>query len=448
MARNGVTSVAVKFLPEKQDNDKNQIYLGMDLSGAASFIPSTNLRGSHTASKKPGAPGKTLFQADVDYHWLTERWTVFAPSAKLIFYPQYPEVRLSGLILGAYGAPRTLYVKRLGAQVPGRVFVLGINAKGQTFGLILPPTSPAARSFHDIKPDLEPYGVLHLWQVRGTGALSADGISAELHGVHKRDWVPGCRLTKRGIVPYYARPAGGATLEAHLGVVTNSDAEPDFQGWELKQHGGKVLTLFTSEPDGGLYARDFLEFMRRYGIHNGSRHNFTGTQKVGAGPHKVNGLQLDLRGYDPEGEHDPDGVVALVDHAGNVAASWSFLKFLDHWRAKHARVAFVPSESNADLRAYRFGKDVRLAEGASFNRLLAAIAAGIVYYDPGCRVTFLPDGSYTDAKRRNQWRVNIKNLDTLYAKGTLVDVTTVAADNTISQRVLAQLGVSLPTLTY
>lgn len=448
MARHGATSVAVKFLPERQDNDKNQIYLGMDLSGAASFIPSTNLRGEHTSSTKPGAPGKTLFQADVDFRWLTRAGAVEAPNAKLIYYPQYPEVRLSGLIRGADSPPRTLYVKAIGAQVAGRVLVLGVNDAGTTHGIILPPSSPAAASLHATRGSLESYGVLHLWRVRGERALSAEGLAAELHGVHRRGWVPGCRLTKAGIQPYWARPAGGATFEAQLGVVTNSAAEPDFQGWELKQHGGNVLTLFTSEPDGGLYAADFASFMRRYGVEKPHRHDFTGIQRHGAGPHKTNGLRLALRGFDRDGEYDPEGGVDLVNEHGDIAASWSFLKLLEHWRAKHARVAFAPSESSEDLRAYRFGKDVRLAEGASFTRLLAAIEAGRVYYDPACHLSLDDQGAPVrgSGKKRNQWRVHVKDLNSLYATVTPVDVTTVPADNSLSQRVLDALGITLPVL--
>lgn len=447
--RRGADTIVVKFLPEKQDNDKNQIYLGTDLTGAASLIPSVNLRGERTSSRKPGAPGKTLFQSDVDFRWITgDGLDSPAPNAKVIFYPQYPEVRLSGLILGSPNPPRTLYVKRLGAQVAGRALVLGITKSGQTIGLLLPPESPAARELTLNAPGMERYGVLHALLLDGDVGLSREGIAAEIHGVHLRGWVPGCKLTLAGVKPYWARPAGGATFEAQFGVVTNSKAEPDFQGWELKQHGQNVITLLTSEPDGGLYARDFPAFMQSYGVEKPDRYDFTGIQRHGAGPHKVNGLRLRLRGYEPNGEYDPDGAVELVDPDGNVAASWSFLKLLDHWRAKHAKVAFVKSESNPDVKSYRFGKDVMLAEGASFNRLIDSIAAGTVYYDPGSHVSFDEQGRPVrgSGKKRNQWRVHIKNLGALYATVTPLDVTMVPADNTISQRALDALGVVLPVL--
>jgi hypothetical protein len=444
-----VTSCAFKLLPAKQDNDKNQFYFGRDLtSGGATFIPSTNLRGELTHSKKEGARGLTLFQADVDFRWITVDGDAVAPQAKLIFYPQYPEARLSGLFRGSANPPRTLYLRRLRAQVAGRVLVIGTTDVGRTYGLLLPPESPAAVAMVEMAPSVESFGVLNLWWVHGDQAFSAEQMAAELHGVHLRGWVPGCRLTRDGVVPYFARPAGGATLEAHLGVVTNAQAIPDFQGWELKQHSGRVLTLFTSEPDGGLYRENFYEFMRRYGVDNGRRHDFTGIQRVGAEPHRTHGLALRLRGYRADDDYDPDGAVELVDRHGEVAASWSFVRFLHHWMEKHARVAFVPSEKNDDLLAYRFDSRVRLASGASFRRLLRAIADGSVYYDPACRASFDPEMNPipTQTKRRNQWRVNVRDIGALYGSMTEFDVTDVPPDNTFSKQVLSALGVSLPTL--
>jgi hypothetical protein len=448
LARRGVTSVAFKLLPPKQDNDKNQIYFGVDLtSGGATFIPSTNLRGEITESRKAGAAGKTLFQADVDFWWITRDGDALAPNAKMIFYPQYPEARLSGLIKGCDNPPRTLYNRELGAQVAGRVFLIGTTDEDRTYGMLLPPESPAAVALTKMSSELETFGVLHLWRVHGDRALSPDGIAAELHGVHLRGWVPGCRLTRGGVVPYFARPAGGATLEAQLGVITNADAVPDFRGWELKQHSGSVLTLFTSEPDGGLYRDDFYEFMRRHGKQTGdARVDFTGRRVVGE-PSKA-GLRLTLRGYRSASDYDPHGAVELVDDDGLVAASWSFTKFLGHWMDKHSHVAFVPSEKSEALSAYRFGRHVRLAQGAAFRRLLQAIASGRVFYDPGCRAAFNAEGAPVpgQSKRRNQWRVRYRDLDELYASIRLVDVTAVPADNSVSQRVLRDLGVTLPVL--
>ncbi|UUZ59595.1 MvaI/BcnI restriction endonuclease family protein [Nocardioides sp. B-3] len=138
----------------------------------------------------------------------------------------------------------------------------------------------------------------------------------------------------------------------------------------------------------------------------------------------------------------------LIDEEGEIAASWSFTKFLGHWMDKHSRVAFVPSQKSDALSAYRFGNNVRLAQGAAFRRLLRAIAAGQVFYDPGCRAAFDAEGTPIprQSKRRNQWRVRFRDLDALYATMTPQDVTTVPADNTVSQRVLRDLGVILPVL--
>jgi hypothetical protein len=63
-------------------------------------------------------------------------------------------------------------------------------------------------------------------------------------------------------------------LEAELGVAKNSKSEPDFHGWEVKQHsvanfdtvGSGAITLMTPEPTGGYYKEHgAAEFVRKFG---------------------------------------------------------------------------------------------------------------------------------------------------------------------------------------
>jgi hypothetical protein len=64
-------------------------------------------------------------------------------------------------------------------------------------------------------------------------------------------------------------------LEAELGVATNSSAEPDFRGWEVKPYAvedfdgfepAKPITLTTPEPSGGVYkVHDTEAFIRKFG---------------------------------------------------------------------------------------------------------------------------------------------------------------------------------------
>jgi len=228
-------------------------------------------------------------------------------------------------------------------------------------------------------------------------------------------------------VPYKAPNGGGYTLEAALGICPNGDAEPDFMGWEVKQYaeGGrsKPLTLFTPEPDGGYYlSAGIVRFMRRYGYPpkdgTENRLNFSGIHKCGEGYHHNTGLRLEVRGFDPEAGKvtDIDGGIFLVDRQGNVAASWSFAKLIQHWNRKHAQAVYVPSkkEAGGDRPTYCYSRNVLLCQGTDFSMLLAALSAGAVYYDPGIKLENLDERPR--AKKRSQFRVKLKDLGRLYRK--------------------------------
>ncbi len=79
------------------DNTKNQIYLAGDLTEIAR-IPSGPIGIHAGTSTKRRAPGASIFRAPLDLVWITDLGAVPAPEAKLIYYPQYPEVRASGLL--------------------------------------------------------------------------------------------------------------------------------------------------------------------------------------------------------------------------------------------------------------------------------------------------------------------------------------------------------------
>ena len=72
-----------------------------------------------------------------------------------------------------------------------------------------------------------------------------------------------------------------------------------------------------------------------------------------------------------------------MNDAGTVAASWDFAGLMQHWIRKHAYAVYVPSVNRTEpARQYHYGGRVRLAGQPDFLRLLAAFAAGTVYYDP------------------------------------------------------------------
>jgi len=224
-------------------------------------------------------------------------------------------------------------------------------------------------------------------------------------------------------------------LESLLGIQSNGYALPDFRGWEVKARnvgnadnpGTSVVTLFTPEPTSGAYVDEaFTDFMRRYGYPDthgrDDRLNFGGVYRAGGPAHSRTGVRLVLDGFNPETkQYAADGAIRLVNAQDNEAMAWSFAKLMDHWKIKHAQAAFVPSElRKSDEREYRYGRSILLGEGAEFGLFLEAVHEGKVYYDPGIKL----EGVSTErpkAKRRSQFRVNSKDLSTLYETSRIVD---------------------------
>ncbi len=86
----GATRLYAKALAEN-DNSKNQVYFRTGF-GSLNILPNRGIEASADADAT-----KSIFVAGLDFAWLAEDGlAVPAPHAKLILYPQYPEVRFSG----------------------------------------------------------------------------------------------------------------------------------------------------------------------------------------------------------------------------------------------------------------------------------------------------------------------------------------------------------------
>lgn len=412
----GCTTVYAKPMAAN-DNSKNQIYFGPGFD-AVNLFPNHGIYADHERGN---------FKASLQFFWMEADGRLCpAPGAQLILYPQYPEVRFSGFLRGS----ATTLAHRLNQRMEGRTLFLGVTPDSRTVGYVqladeMPAESVVGRS-------LELYGVFHaLDALQLTGQLDTrQQLINALRKVHERAWIDSKQLRSDGTISACNAPqCGGFTLEAELGIPKNSKAEPDFLGYEVKQHqvtsfdrpaSGSAITLMTPEPKCGYYAdQGVVSFIRRFGYPDKAgredRWNFGGIHKVDR-PHATTGLTLRLSGYDP-GTHkitDMGGAVALYTKEGEMAAGWSFKEMLHHWTQKHAKAVYVPSMVRTEpSRQYAYGHTVRIADQTDFLKLLAAFQTGAVYYDPGIKLE-QASAAKPKEKRRSQFRIHSKDIGALY----------------------------------
>lgn len=408
------------------DNSKNQVYFGPGFQ-ALNLFPNEGVI-SDSSLKNP------IFKAKLRFGWLLENGAIAeAPRAQLILYPQYPEVRFSGFLQGCSVPPSELMAKR----EQGRILFLGVTENRQVIGFVVSPDSLIARELHTLTAE-PAAGVFHeitLPNIVGD-TDSRIKLLAELHRINRLGWIDSKQLDSEGqFKPCNAVQCGGYTLEAELGIPKNSSTEPDYLGWEVKQHtvsnfnrmSSGAITLMTPEPTGGFYKERGVEaFIRKFGYPDQrgrvDRMNFGGIHKVGERHHNTH-LTMTLEGYDAERQRitDTSGNIALVSDRGVVAASWAFSGLLEHWSRKHTKAAYVPSQCRKDPAwQYHYGDKVRLAQGADSLRLLRALNEGAVYYDPGIKLENVSGKSTT--KRRSQFRIASKSINALYDTVDVVEV--------------------------
>lgn len=426
MSDAGVALLLAKPLAPN-DNRKNQIYLGGGFH-ALGLFPVGQLQ-AETSPK-----GRETLKAPLSYWWIRSDGSLTqAPNAQLILYPDYPEVRLSGLLRGSIGAPVSL----VSSREVGRILFLGVTNDRRVIGAIAGEESNLAREYALLE-NLEASGVFTKLPLQKGQPTSRDVLLAELRRIHLSGWIAGKALNADGSIrPCNSSNCVGYTLEAELGVARNGYSEPDFMGWEVKAGqannalaliASKAMTLLTPEPNLGIYRSDGAgEFVRRFGYADRrgreDRLNFGGVFRVGC-RHDLTGLTLHLTGYDRAQSEIvvANGAVELRADDGTLAAGWTFSKLATHWNRKHAQAVYVPALCNAsDGRHYRYGQFVRLGEGTDFLKFLEALVDGIVYYDPAIKI----ESASTDAprlKRRSQFRVKSGQLPALYASMTEVEL--------------------------
>jgi hypothetical protein len=406
------------------DNSKNQPYFGGDF-GVLNIIPS----GTPVAARTSGTQKKPIFKAPLRFSWLGLDGKLYsAPEAKLILYPQYPEVRFSGYLAGADRDHRPSDVMGT-TRAADRVLVLGVRDDRTVIGFAAGPESRLARELKALR-DPERAGVFVRVPIFAGDTVAANRalLLEQLCRIARLGWIDSKRLDGTGsLMPCDAPHCGGYTLEAQLGITPNGLSQPDLHGWEIKTHTVKSferdtssrITLMTPEPTGGFYTREgVIAFVEKYGYPDVAgregRLNFGGSFRRGVRLPRT-GLRLELLGYDAGSGRitDPAGGIALIDDDDVEAAVWRFADLLGHWGRKHALAIYVPTmRRELTARQYRYSDTVRMGTGTTFDRFLSAVCSGKVIYDPGIKVEGYPD--HLSTKRRSQFRLKSGELSCLY----------------------------------
>ena len=433
LAAQGIRTAYVKKLSARQDNGKNQIYLGGGLDGVTNLFPATlhARSASESIAKRAASPGQPKLEARLDFAWLDRAGGRYdAPGTRIIDYFQYPEVRMSGFIARCDAPPDALRREKQ-TQYGQRWLVLGTARDGKVLGLVLTEVEDALASAFPELPLQGDRGVLHVLVVDSdTDASPAQLLHAEIAAIIKGEWHASRILRAGGTEPFRGAQGGGYTLEALLGVAANGNKAPDRHGFEIKSFTGSRISLMTPTPDYG-YQGDhtFREFMQRYG-RKGQKGDgslrFTGIHRCGA-VSAATRLGMRVAGYSQEEDAFGDaarvGVELFDPGTGTIVAGWSLDKLANCWNAKHANALYIRAErrESEDGFDYRYAGSYVTGTGTDVWKLLRAIACGLVFYDPA-------DTIYADdrAKVRSQWRINVADLPkamaALYASTETVTV--------------------------
>lgn len=437
----GADKAILKVLP-KNANDKNQIYFASSFSSLYNNFDLTLAErgGSTSLTKDRSAPGSYIPEALFNnFAWVKrDGSTVIAKSVKVIVYTQYPEARLSGFQTVENSMPQSLSVTYTKAHPETkRLLVLARLPGGACLGLVYLDVPQSLLDEIVALPGLDGSRVCKVLEI-STG--NVEKLFSQLAQVVSRP-LKGCRLDAAGnTLPFTGTQVCGYTLEHALGITPNAAKGGDIYGIELKTHTQVKTTLFTPEPDFGLYTESFEAFMRRYGYEKDGAFRVTGIHRAGVRCDK-SGLTLKVREYhtaesehggtdwvrDAEGDRQPFPYapstslttklgaieVVLEDASGFIAAGWTLERLMNNWGVKHNEVIYIPATkaANPDAEEVRQGFEyVVIFEPAviwcretSAERLLNAINSGVIYLDPAPK--FVP-GDLSKNKRRAQWRVN------------------------------------------
>ncbi|MHA3793031.1 MvaI/BcnI family restriction endonuclease [Sphingomonas sp. YL-JM2C] len=430
----GVRVAYVKILSAKQDNSKNQIYLGSGLDGVTNLFPARieARTASESLLKRRSVVGQPKLEAQIDFAWLGLNGHRYdAPNTRIIDYFQYPEVRMSGFLKDCAEGPRSLRRDEQ-AEFGQRILIMGTASDGKVVGIVLTERDdPLVSGFPEL-PLASSGGVLRILNIDADATTSpAELLRLEMTQIVRGGWHRSV-INRRGVIEPFPGPQGGGyTLEALLGVAANGNKAPDRHGFEIKSFSGSRISLMTPTPDRGFQGEhSFREFMDRYG-YPGQKSDgsvrFTGLHRCGAVNERT-GLAMRVAGYDRSSDSfgPPETVSVELWHpeTGEVAAGWSLEKMANCWNAKHANALYITFHDRLAVdgsKEYRYVPRWLTGKGTDVWRLLRAIDRGTIFYDPA-------DTIYADGrpKVRSQWRINARDLPAamnfLYAEAEIVTV--------------------------
>lgn len=415
----------------KNNNDKNQIYFHHNPDFLNSIFDLTFSYRQTSTSNKRKATKKPIPEAIFnDFSWLGSDGSLHKTSRlKGILYAQYPEVRLSGFRSDNGLMPQSLSVQ-FTKENPNavRFLIIGANAKGKAYGVVIvKPSQSVINAIANIPLHADSKICRYLNFASDNSRMNSEKLKRLLSQKIAGRSIKGCRLNTNGeTIPFIGTQVHGYTLEHELGIIPNADQDGDIFGIELKCFTRNKLTLFTPEPDGGLYAQSFKEFMLKYGYEKDAVYRFTGLHRVNSVNEKS---QLSMAVWcSPKGKDDElidfdiskpfknqlhNLQVVLVDDDNNIAASWSLARLFNNWGVKHNEVVYVPAsvsdnEISAEIEAgftkrVLFGNEVLWCYRSTLEIMIRAIVTGIIYLDPSPKLD--PDNPKNN-KRRSQWRIN------------------------------------------
>lgn len=208
-------------------------------------------------------------------------------------------------------------------------------------------------------------------------------------------------LKNRGYIDVTANGNGrfGLTIEQFLGIVQNSDKQPDFFGIELKTKVSNTLqTLFSLAPTAYIGCQNKRDLVDKFGIHD--------EEKNRVSLFSTFGVKQNNRGFSLSIESD----VIIVNNHGEAILEYEISKIKDSLLKKHKKTAYINlSKSVNDGVEQCKIDDVYLCEEPSIEKFIKLVELGKVRFELSM---YVKGGKLKDYGPF--WRVQSQNISELY----------------------------------